>query len=212
LREHPSKPGALPGRRRRGPLLGAEDAIASLRMDSIISVAADRESERPDQAEPENRADPHRQRSAPGPHARLMTLRLYHHRTINGDRPGLRSCHTHVLNPQYDDAAANVNGGTAMEGAMNLTTNLTAKLATALLIAAGCSFALGAASAATTDDVKWINQCVKDNKGDAAEAIVLKYCTCMDNKMSDSETQSITQWEKTHVTEQKECDKEAGWK
>ena len=51
------------------------------------------------------------------------------------------------------------------------------------------------------DDVKWINQCVKDNKGGAADEVVLKYCTCMNNKMSDNETQSITQWEKTHVAE-----------
>jgi hypothetical protein len=86
------------------------------------------------------------------------------------------------------------------------------KLTTAILIAAGYVFTLTAAGAATTDDVKWINQCVKDNKGDAAEDVVLKYCTCMNNKMSDNETQSITQWEKTHVTERKACDKEAGWK
>lgn len=68
------------------------------------------------------------------------------------------------------------------------------------------------ANAATTDDVKWINQCVRDNKGDAPAAVVLKYCTCMNNKMSDNETQSITQWEKTHVAERKACDKEAGWR
>ena len=41
---------------------------------------------------------------------------------------------------------------------------------------------------------------------------MLKYCTCMNNKMSDNETQSITQWEKTHATERKACDAEAGWK
>ena len=33
--------------------------------------------------------------------------------------------------------------------------------------------------------------------------MVLKYCTCMNNKMSDNETQSITQWEKSHATERK---------
>ncbi len=60
--------------------------------------------------------------------------------------------------------------------------------------------------------MKWINQCVADNKGDAPREVVLKYCTCMNNKMSDNETQSITQWEKTHVTERKACDKEAGWR
>jgi hypothetical protein len=71
----------------------------------------------------------------------------------------------------------------------------------------------GAAHAATTDDVKWINQCLQDNKGEgASKDVVLKYCTCMNNKMSDNETQSITQWEKTHVAERKACDKESGWR
>lgn len=69
-----------------------------------------------------------------------------------------------------------------------------------------------AAFAVTTDDVKWINQCVNDNKGDAAPAVILKYCTCMNNKMSNNETQSITQWEKTHVAERKACDRESGWR
>lgn len=73
-------------------------------------------------------------------------------------------------------------------------------------------FATSAAFAATTDDVKWINACLKDNKGEAADAVILKYCTCMNNKMSDNETRSITQWEKTHETERKACDKESGWK
>ncbi len=86
------------------------------------------------------------------------------------------------------------------------------KLTTVILIAAGSVFTLGTAGAATTDDVKWINQCVKDNKGDAADDVVLKYCTCMNNKMSDNETRSITEWEKTHETERKACDKESGWK
>ena len=86
------------------------------------------------------------------------------------------------------------------------------RLTCAVLIAAGCAFVAGSAGAATTDDVKWINQCVKDNKGGAADEVVLKYCACMNNKMSDNETQSITQWEKTHVAERKACDAEAGWK
>jgi hypothetical protein len=83
---------------------------------------------------------------------------------------------------------------------------------TMFMLLAALSFTTTAATAATTDDVKWINQCVKDNKGDAPANVVLKYCTCMNNKMSDDETQSITQWEKTHVAERKACDKEAGWK
>lgn len=86
------------------------------------------------------------------------------------------------------------------------------KFAMTVLTASVLAFAANAALAATTDDVKWINQCVNDNKGDAPAGVVLKYCTCMNNKMSDNETQSITQWEKTHVAERKACDKEAGWK
>jgi len=83
--------------------------------------------------------------------------------------------------------------------------------AIALAFATVC-FTANAASAATTDDVKWINKCVADNKGGAAASVVLKYCTCMNNKMDDNETQSITAWEKTHVAERKACDKEAGWR
>jgi len=84
-------------------------------------------------------------------------------------------------------------------------------IAAVLALAAVC-VTTATAFAATTDDVKWINACVKDNKGAAADAVILKYCTCMNNKMSDNETQSITQWEKTHVAERKACDKESGWK
>jgi hypothetical protein len=83
---------------------------------------------------------------------------------------------------------------------------------TTLVLLTAFFITANAAVAVTTDDVKWINQCVADNKGDAPANVVLKYCTCMNNKMSDNETQSITQWEKTHVAERKACDKEAGWK
>lgn len=69
------------------------------------------------------------------------------------------------------------------------------------------------ANAATADDVKWINQCVADNKNEGAKSeVVLTYCTCMNNKMDSNETKSITQWEKTHPDEMKACDKEAGWR
>ena len=65
---------------------------------------------------------------------------------------------------------------------------------------------------ADADDVAWINKCVKDNAKEGASADVTgKWCTCMNNKMSSSETQSITQWEKTHKTERDACSKQAGW-
>jgi hypothetical protein len=86
------------------------------------------------------------------------------------------------------------------------------KAAAIALLSAGLAFATTATFAATTDDVKWINECVKDNKGGASDEIILKYCTCMNNKMSDNENRSITEWEKTHETERKACDKESGWK
>jgi hypothetical protein len=84
-------------------------------------------------------------------------------------------------------------------------------IAFALLFAASM---LGSAAAfAGPDDAKWVAKCVSDNKDEkAAVEVISKYCTCMNNKMSDNETQSITQWEKTHVAEQESCSKQAGWK
>jgi len=86
------------------------------------------------------------------------------------------------------------------------------RIATALLVLAGACFVGNAALAATTDDVKWINRCVADNKGSTSDAIILKYCTCMNNKMSENETQSISTWEKSHPAERAACDRESGWK
>ena len=86
-------------------------------------------------------------------------------------------------------------------------------IAAAMLFVAASAYAVKPALAATTDDVKWINQCVDDNKNEGAKKdVILKYCTCMNNKMSDNETRSITQWEKTHKAEQAACSKAAGWK
>lgn len=87
------------------------------------------------------------------------------------------------------------------------------KFCAVILLAAGSLVAASSAFAATADDKKWIDQCIKDNKDEGqTPAIIRKYCTCMNDKMSDNETQSITQWEKTHKKEEAACDKEAGWK
>ena len=83
------------------------------------------------------------------------------------------------------------------------------------VIAASLVAILGMSSAARadSDDVKWIAQCLKDNQDAKVDAsIIQKYCSCMNNKMSSNETQSISQWEKTHVAERAACDKESGWK
>ncbi len=68
------------------------------------------------------------------------------------------------------------------------------------------------AFAETADDRKWIRQCLSDNQeAKVAASVVSAYCTCMNSKMSDDETRSITQWEKTHPTARKACEREAGW-
>lgn len=74
-------------------------------------------------------------------------------------------------------------------------------------------FCLAGAARADQDDVKWIAQCMKDNQEAKVDASVIqKYCSCMNEKMSSNESQSITQWEKTHPAERAACDKESGWK
>ncbi|MBA4789585.1 MAG: hypothetical protein H2042_07815 [Rhizobiales bacterium] len=65
----------------------------------------------------------------------------------------------------------------------------------------------------SSDDVKWITQCVSDNKDEGQTApVVLAYCTCMNDKMPSSETRSITQWEKANPRTMEACSAEAGWK
>lgn len=66
----------------------------------------------------------------------------------------------------------------------------------------------------TNDDLKWVNQCISDNKGEkgGTPAIVRAYCICMNEKMDDNETRSITQWEKANPKARVACEKQAGWK
>lgn len=76
------------------------------------------------------------------------------------------------------------------------------------------SLLIGApAVAADADDKKWIAQCMKDNKDEGAkEDVVRKYCICMNDKMDENETRSISQWEKANPKAMKDCDKQAGWR
>jgi hypothetical protein len=87
-----------------------------------------------------------------------------------------------------------------------------AKVLHVALVAGALVMATGA-HANKADDKKWIDQCVKDNKAEGAKAeVVKKYCTCMNEKMDDNETRSITQWEKANPKAMKECEKASGWK
>lgn len=66
---------------------------------------------------------------------------------------------------------------------------------------------------ADADDAKWVAKCVADNSdAKASPDVVKKYCSCMNDKMSSNETQTISQWEKSHPKEMAACEKEAGWK
>jgi hypothetical protein len=81
------------------------------------------------------------------------------------------------------------------------------------LVLVGFVMGTGAALASSADDAKWIAQCQADNKDEKASPEVIKaYCTCMTAKMDENETKTVTQWEKTHKTEEAQCDKESGWK
>ena len=89
------------------------------------------------------------------------------------------------------------------------------KLAVASLVLLAASFAIPmSASAQSADDKKWVNQCMKDNKDEpgGTPAIVRKYCVCMNDKMDETESRSITEWEKKNPNARKACEKEAGWK
>jgi hypothetical protein len=68
------------------------------------------------------------------------------------------------------------------------------------------------AQALNADDMKWINQCIADNKGGASDAVVRKYCICMNEKMDNNETRSITEWEKANPAARRACDRESGWR
>lgn len=89
------------------------------------------------------------------------------------------------------------------------------KTITASLFALSALAALSAATpaAASSDDAKWISQCVADNQDQGqTQGVVASYCACMNEEMSENETQSITQWEKTHKKEAEACSAKAGWK
>ena len=82
------------------------------------------------------------------------------------------------------------------------------------LVLAGCVMASSAAFAQqmNADDLKWINACIRDNRGGASAEIIRKYCQCMNDKMDSNETRSISEWEKANPRARAACDKESGWK
>jgi hypothetical protein len=84
----------------------------------------------------------------------------------------------------------------------------------ALAAFAVVAFSQTASAQMTTDDLKWVNQCISDNKGEAGgtPAIIRAYCICMNEKMGNNETRSITQWEKANPRARVACEQQSGWK
>ena len=87
-------------------------------------------------------------------------------------------------------------------------------LAIALTLAAIAAPGAAYTQAMNADDLKWVNQCINDNKSEAGGTppIVRAYCVCMNEKMDNNETRSITQWEKANPGARQACEKQAGWK
>ncbi|MBF0108382.1 MAG: hypothetical protein HQL76_04320 [Magnetococcales bacterium] len=86
------------------------------------------------------------------------------------------------------------------------------KLKSALVLFAGV-FMTSSVAFAGADDASWIAKCMMDNaKENVAPEVMSKYCTCMNAKMDENETLSITAWEQKHPAEMAACEKESGWK
>jgi hypothetical protein len=81
-----------------------------------------------------------------------------------------------------------------------------------VFVALAGSLIVGSAAAQTTDDVKWVNQCVRDSASyPVSQQVKVMYCTCMVSKMSDNETRSVTQWERANPGARDDCARRAGW-
>ena len=88
------------------------------------------------------------------------------------------------------------------------------RLLTLSVLLAGSILGNGAlAQSMNEDDLKWINQCIRDNRDEGASASVVRaYCLCMNEKMDSSEERSITQWEKSNPGARRACERQAGWR
>ena len=97
---------------------------------------------------------------------------------------------------------------------LNLGHFLMKRFLLAGLCVIACSSTAAFAQQMNSDDVKWVNQCLKDNEGEAGGTpqIIRAYCVCMNEKMDSNETRSITQWEKSNPQAKAACEKQAGWK
>lgn len=81
-----------------------------------------------------------------------------------------------------------------------------------VLMMGACALVVSFQAFAGEADEKWIAKCVGDNADQGqTNAVLQKYCSCMNYKMDEDETRSVTEWEKTHESEAIACENEAGW-
>jgi hypothetical protein len=82
------------------------------------------------------------------------------------------------------------------------------------LLAFAAVIASSAAFAQSADDRRWVNQCIRDNQGEAGgtPAIIRAYCVCMNDKMDENETRSITVWERANPAARRDCERQSGWR
>ncbi|HVL72429.1 MAG TPA: hypothetical protein VM434_11170 [Beijerinckiaceae bacterium] len=84
----------------------------------------------------------------------------------------------------------------------------------ALAIVSALAASAASAQTMTADDVKWINECIRDNQGEpgGTPPIIRAYCFCMNEKMDSNETRSISVWEKANPGARQACERQAGWR
>jgi hypothetical protein len=91
-----------------------------------------------------------------------------------------------------------------------MTAMMRAAALLALFLAPGCVATSGSSSSA--DDRRWIAQCLRDNRdARVSSSVVRAYCTCMNDRMPDHETRSITQWERANPRAREACERRSGW-
>jgi hypothetical protein len=89
---------------------------------------------------------------------------------------------------------------------------MTRTIAAMLLFAASIVAISSVQAQMSADDVKWINQCIADNKGLTKADVIRKYCMCMNEEMDDNDSRSITQFERANPKARARCDRASGWK
>jgi hypothetical protein len=69
------------------------------------------------------------------------------------------------------------------------------RVVTIAFVAVCVAFIPASAQQMNADDLKWINECIQDNRGEpgGTPPIIRAYCICMNEKMGSNETRSITQ-------------------